>query len=130
MGVGCHFLLQSIFPTRGLNPCLLHWQVDSLSLSHQENRSLCGGGLVAKLCPTPGPLKMKSLSRGERSRDWSLGHTGDEGPQLAMMGESQDSSRTAATVCGFSLGTTARSVSLSWGAREVGSPCEWRGGGK
>ena len=26
-----------------------------------------------------------------------------------------------------SLGRTARSGSLSWGAREVGSPCEWRG---
>ena len=25
-GVGCHFLLQQIFPTRGLNPYLLHWQ--------------------------------------------------------------------------------------------------------
>ena len=23
-GVGCHFLLQGIFPTRGLNPCVLH----------------------------------------------------------------------------------------------------------
>ena len=23
-GVGCHFLLQRIFPTQGLNPCLLH----------------------------------------------------------------------------------------------------------
>ena len=22
--VGCHFLLQAIFPTQGLNPCLLH----------------------------------------------------------------------------------------------------------
>ena len=31
-------------------------------------------------------------------------------------------SRAAAPVCGFSRGTTARSVSLSWGAREVGSP--------
>ena len=34
-GVGCHFLLQGIFPTQGLNPCLLcllHWQVGSLSL--------------------------------------------------------------------------------------------------
>ena len=29
-----------------------------------------------------------------------------------------------------SRGTTARSVSLSWGAREVGSPCEWRGGAR
>ena len=29
-GVGCHFLLQGIFPTQGSNPGLLHWQVDSL----------------------------------------------------------------------------------------------------
>ena len=28
-GVGCHFLLQGIFPTRGWNPCLLHQQADS-----------------------------------------------------------------------------------------------------
>ena len=34
-GVGHHFLLQGIFPTQGSNPCLLHWQVDSLPLSHQ-----------------------------------------------------------------------------------------------
>ena len=33
-GVGCHFLLQGIFPTQGSNPHLLHWQVDSLLLSH------------------------------------------------------------------------------------------------
>ena len=35
-GLGCHFL-QGIFPTQELNPhvlCLLHWQVDSLPLSH------------------------------------------------------------------------------------------------
>ena len=32
--VGCHFLLQGIFPTRGSNPRLLHGQVDSLPLSH------------------------------------------------------------------------------------------------
>ena len=34
-GVGCHFPLQGIFPTQGSNPCLLHWQADSLPLSHQ-----------------------------------------------------------------------------------------------
>src|SRR5574341_952033 len=44
-----------------------------------------------------------------------------------MPGESWGCSRAAAPVCAFSRGTTARSVSLSWGAREVGSPCEWRG---
>ena len=30
-GVGCHFLLQRIFPTHGSNPHLLHWQIDSFS---------------------------------------------------------------------------------------------------
>ena len=30
-GVGCHFLLQRIFPTQVLHPHLLHWKVDSLS---------------------------------------------------------------------------------------------------
>ena len=35
-GVGCHFLLQGIFPTQGSNSgllYLLHWQVDSLPLT-------------------------------------------------------------------------------------------------
>ena len=39
--MGCHLLLQGIFPTQGLNPhllCLLHWQVDALPLSHLESR--------------------------------------------------------------------------------------------
>ena len=33
--LGFHFLLQGIFPTEGLNLCLLHWRVDCLPLSHQ-----------------------------------------------------------------------------------------------
>ena len=33
--VGCHFLLQDIFPTQGWNLCLLHQQADSLPLSRQ-----------------------------------------------------------------------------------------------
>ena len=37
-GVGCHFLLQGIFPTQGWNPHLLHWQVGSLPLNHQGSR--------------------------------------------------------------------------------------------
>ena len=34
--MGCHALLQGIFPTQGLNMCLLcflHWQVGSLPLA-------------------------------------------------------------------------------------------------
>ena len=41
-GVGCHFPLQGIFPTQGLNPhflCHLHWQVGSLSLAPPGNCS-------------------------------------------------------------------------------------------
>ena len=37
-GVGCHFLLQGIFPTQGSNTsvlCLLHWEAASLPLCHQ-----------------------------------------------------------------------------------------------
>ena len=32
--MGSHFLLQGIFPTQGLNPFLLHWQADSLTLNN------------------------------------------------------------------------------------------------
>ena len=35
-GMGCHALLQGIFPTQGLNPhhiCLMHWQAGSLPLA-------------------------------------------------------------------------------------------------
>ena len=39
-GVGSHVLLQGIFPTQGLSLSLLHWQVDSFSLSHLGNPSL------------------------------------------------------------------------------------------
>ena len=33
--MGCHALLQGIFPTQESNLNLLHWQGDSLPLSHQ-----------------------------------------------------------------------------------------------
>ena len=44
-GVHCHFLLQGIFPTQGSNPqllYLLHWQVDSLPLSHPGSLAYLG----------------------------------------------------------------------------------------
>ena len=37
--VGCHFLLQGIFPIQALNPsllCLMHWQADSFPLYHKQ----------------------------------------------------------------------------------------------
>ena len=47
-GVGCHFLLQGIFPTQESNPCLLnllHWQVDSLPRCHLGSTSRYVSGL-------------------------------------------------------------------------------------
>ena len=42
-GVGCHFLLQRIFPTQGSDPGLLHCRQMLYHLSHQEvNRILKG----------------------------------------------------------------------------------------
>ena len=41
-GVGCHFLLQGIFPTQGLNPrllCLLLWQESSLPLAQMVSQT-------------------------------------------------------------------------------------------
>ena len=35
--VSYHFLLQGVFLTQGSNLCLLHWQADSLPLSHWGN---------------------------------------------------------------------------------------------
>ena len=43
-GVGCHFLLQGIFPTQGTNLCLLslpHWQASSLPLMPHGKLQLC-----------------------------------------------------------------------------------------
>ena len=79
-GVGCHFLLQGIFPSQGLKLHLLHlqhWQVDSLPLCHLGNPNtahqeqiqgvrgqlglLCGGNINASA------LEMKAMQK-ERPR--------------------------------------------------------------
>ena len=39
--MGCHFPLQEVLLTQGLNPRFLHWQVDSLPLSHQQSPHSC-----------------------------------------------------------------------------------------
>ena len=36
-GVGCHFLLQGVFPTQGSNPGLPHCRQTLYHLSHQES---------------------------------------------------------------------------------------------
>ena len=56
LGVGCHVLLQGIFPTQGSNPSLLHllhWQVDSLPLHHQGSLTPILGNIYS----SPNTLK-------------------------------------------------------------------------
>ena len=52
--MGCHVLLQGIFLTQGSNLSLLHWQVDSLPLSHQGSREevIAVAAKSLQSCPT------------------------------------------------------------------------------
>ena len=96
-----------------------------------KQRPPFSSGVVTGICWSPqSGLKGATppVEFGERSRDCALGHGGNEGPHLGITGESRGFSRAAAPVWGFSRHTTPGSVSLSWGTREVGSLCEWRGG--
>ena len=54
-GVGCHFLLQGIFISQGLNPHLLHWQADSLPLRY------LGSLFTVLLCLQQASLQIPSL---------------------------------------------------------------------
>ena len=68
-GVVCHFLLQGIFPIQGFSLCLLHWQMDSLPLSHLGNSLELEqapddpGGFI-KWSARPGPILRDSDSGG------------------------------------------------------------------
>ena len=47
--MGCHALLQEIFPTQGMNPCLLTlllWQTDSFSATWEDPQKSEGVGLT------------------------------------------------------------------------------------
>ena len=54
--VGHHFLLQGILLTQESNPRLLHQQVDSLLLNHQESPDYIVGGWI--MLPTPCQISM------------------------------------------------------------------------
>ena len=71
-GVGCHSLLQGIFPTQGMNPGLLHWgQIFFYHLSHQgspDNNLLEGHIELTERCSFSGLL--------QKGSSWKLA-TGD-----------------------------------------------------
>ena len=83
-GVGCHFLLQEIFPTQGLNPGLPHCRQTLCPLSHQGSpvkvRVLPNFGLLTCKCGTPlcaAPWQggcLASVQRGWCVSDWLSTH--------------------------------------------------------
>jgi len=63
-GVGCHFLLQGIFPTQEWNLCLLsllHWQGDSLKLCHRESPFVLLYLIFKAISYSKPPIKMFSV---------------------------------------------------------------------
>ena len=106
--------------TRGVRPCLEWKQRTPLS-------SRVATGI--SWSPLSGLKGVKPpVEFGESSWDCSLGHAEKEGPHLWITRDSRGFSRAVAPVRGFSRGMTMSSESLSCGAREVSSPCEWRRG--
>ena len=59
--MGCDFLLQGIFPTEELNPCLLHWQEDSLLLSPLESPYCIAQGTILSILKQP--IREKNLKK-------------------------------------------------------------------
>ena len=69
--MGCHFLLQGIFPTQGLNPHLLQWQADYLPLSHWYS--------IAKNQCTTGSFKVKTARMPRHLMHHRGNHHGEQG---------------------------------------------------
>ena len=69
-GVGCHFLLQGIFPTQGSNPHLLHWQADSLPLGHEANRYENILAVNRNRSRKPCMKATATVQETEREEDW------------------------------------------------------------
>ena len=65
--LGCHFLLQGIFLTQESNPCLLHWQVDSLPLSQLGSPIILIHGFIYIKCCTQYASKFGKLNSGHRT---------------------------------------------------------------
>ena len=79
--VACHFLLQGMYPDQGQNLSLLHWQTDSLPLTHLESPSEHQNTLIDQfsLCTILSSLLMNSLLwesvHPGRNNDDSCGYT-------------------------------------------------------
>ena len=60
-GVGCHFLLQGIFLTQGMNLHLLHWQAGSLPLELPRNHRILLSHKKEEVIYTTSWMNLKAL---------------------------------------------------------------------
>ena len=65
-GVGCHFLLQGIYRTQGLNPGLLHWKQNLVVWA----RFLSWKGRCNRYSGLPAKYQASALSRGLVGEEW------------------------------------------------------------
>ena len=81
--MGCHALLQGIFPDQELNSRLLHWQSDSLPLSHLGSpgevtwRGVTKFILILELSRTHNAYVDDALRRTEEAISSALGEIRD-----------------------------------------------------
>ena len=72
-GVGCHFLLQGIFPTQGLNPGLLHCRQTLYPLSHQGSPNVPWSPFLGRagVGKNTGWVAIPFSRRSSWPRDWT-----------------------------------------------------------
>ena len=95
--MGCHFLLQGIFPTQGLNPGLSHCRQTLYRLSHQE---VLKGDYKSFLFTTVYPsLGLSGCSTLERREALSTGRREKFLVQLSWRGKALITSSPTPTGC-------------------------------
>ena len=117
--LGCHFLLEGIFLTQGLNPCLLcllHCQVDSLPLSHLGSPPWLSGKEFA--CNAGNTRDIGSVPGLERSPGGGNGHP----LQYSCLGNPMDWGAWWAIVQKVSPDTTEHTHKITYNGKESGSP--------
>ena len=112
-GRGCHSLLQGIFPTQGSNTCLLHWQVDSLPLSHWEAQ------YIERLEVTSQMLKIKltktdRLTKLENDNEIYSRHTAKSLQSCPTLCDPTDGSPLGSPIPGILQARTLEWVAISF----------------